>query len=129
MDVVAALAVLGPSRDAAGVAAARARALRALADDVRLLARRVDVATQIDWRSAAADAFRYQAAVLTTTTLERADELDRAADALARHAAIVGDRVAEIEQVLRRAPERLRDLGEGIVRRVAEELEEVGGGG
>jgi hypothetical protein len=125
VDIGAALAVLGPGREAAAVAAARARALRALADDVRRVARRMSGTAEVDWRSSAAEAFRLQTSARSASVTGLAAQLDGAADALDRHATLVAARVAAVEETVRRAPERLRDLGGVLARRVADELEEV----
>lgn len=125
MDVGVALAVLEPARNAAVAARAGARQLRLLADDVRRVARRVGGTATVDWRSRAAEAFRSQASLRSAAASELAEQLDRAADVLDRHAVLVGDRVALVEETVRRAPERLRDLGDGLARRVADELGEL----
>lgn len=125
MDVGAALAVLAPGREAASVAQARARQLRLVADDVRRVARRVGGTAAVDWRSSAADAFRLQARLRAQAALDLAGKVDRAAEALERHAVLVGDRVVLVEETVRRAPDRLRDLGGDLARRAADELDQV----
>lgn len=125
MDVGSALAVLGPGREAAVAARARARQLRVLADDVRRVARRVEETSSVDWRSAAADAFRHQLVERVAQVSDLARRLDEAAGAMERHASLVGDRVALVEETARRAPDQLRELGDGLARRVADVLDEV----
>lgn len=125
MDVGAALGVLGPGREAARVAQARARQLRLVADDVRRVARRVGGTAAVDWRSTAAAAFRIQARLRSQALSDLAGQVDRAADALERHAILVGDRVVLVEETVRKAPDRLQDLGGVLARRVADELDQV----
>ena len=104
MDVRAALAALVPGREAAALAAARAGQLRLLSADVRDEGHRVLGTTSIDWRSPAAGAFRAQVGDLAACTLDLARRIDEAAAVLERHAAVSGDRLAELEDFLRRAP-------------------------
>lgn len=129
MDVGAALAVLGPGQEAAAVAAARARQLRVLADEVRQVGRSIGATTGVDWRSAAAEAFRESASTLVATSTELAARLDLAADVLDRHAVTVRGRLDQVEDFVRRAPDRVRDLGGPLARRIADELGPVLPGG